>query len=92
MMNADYGYALTELLGEKNVSKEKMKKKPFSCSTYMLYLGMDKIYDDQPHHQILMADDYKGWTQLINDNKVLPDDMAVYVRNSSITDATVAPK
>ena len=92
VMNADFAYAMTHLMGKKNISKKKMKKKPMSCSTLMLYLGMDKIYKDQPHHQILMADDYKGWTKTIDENKEIPDDMAIYVRNSSVTDPHVAPK
>ncbi len=92
VMNADFAYAMTNLMGKKNIPKKKMKKKPMSCSTIMLYLGMKKEYVDQPHHQILMADDYKGWTQKINDNEVIPEDMAVYVRNSCVTDPTVAPE
>ena len=58
VMNADFGYAMTSLMGNNNISRENMGKKPLSCSTYMLYLGLDKIYQDQPHHQILMAEDY----------------------------------
>lgn len=90
--NADYAYSMTHLLGKKNTPRKKMEKKPMSCSTYMLYLGLDTIYKDEPHHQILMADDYKAWTNEINDNQSVPDDMAVYVRNSCVTDPHVAPK
>ena len=83
---------MTHLLGKKSIPKKKMNKKPMSCSVYMLYLGLDTIYQNEPHHQILMADDYKQWTNLINENDTIPDDMAVYVRNSCVTDPTVAPK
>lgn len=92
VMNADFAYAMTKLMGEKNISEQQMKKQPMSCSTFMIYLGMDKEYPEEPHHQILMADDYKTWTNIIDANKEIPDDMAVYVRNSCVTDSTVAPK
>lgn len=92
VMNADYGYAMTQLMGQKNVPVQDMKKKKFSCSTFMIYLGLDTIYKDEPHHQILMADDYMKWTEIIDKNDAIPDDMAVYVRNSSVTDPHVAPE
>ena len=33
--------------------------KHFSCSTFMLYLGIDGRYDDLPHHTIHIASDYR---------------------------------
>ncbi len=92
VMNADFAYAMTQLMGERNLCAERIKKRPMSCSVILLYLGISKIYADQPHHQILMPRDYLGWTQAINDNREVPDDMAVYLRNSCVTDSTVAPE
>ncbi|MDP7107392.1 MAG: phytoene desaturase family protein, partial [Roseibacillus sp.] len=59
VINADYGHAVTRLLNGRNVSGEKLRRKGFSCSTFMLYLGLDTLYRDEPHHQILFADDYR---------------------------------
>ncbi|MEJ2242479.1 MAG: phytoene desaturase family protein, partial [Candidatus Bathyarchaeota archaeon] len=43
IVNADFGYAMTNLFKPNDVKKyspEKLEKKKFSCSTFMLYLGV----------------------------------------------------
>ena len=92
VINADYGEAATRLFGKRNIAVEKMKQKQFSCSTFMLYLGVDKIYGDEPHHHVLFADDYAQNVADIQSQRRVSDDMSVYIRNSSITDPHVAPK
>ena len=42
----------------KGIQGISLLKKKYSCSTFMLYLGIDKVYEDQPHHHIIFADDY----------------------------------
>lgn len=91
IMNADYAQAATKLLNGHSKSEAEMKKKKFSCSTFMLYLGLDTIYKDEPHHHIIFADDYRLNVQDIQGERIVSDDMSVYVRNSSITDPHVAP-
>jgi phytoene desaturase len=71
--------------------KADLEKKKFSCSTFMLYLGLDTIYRDEPHHHIIFADDYRQNVDDIRGERHVSDDMSVYVRNSSITDPSVAP-
>ena len=92
IMNADYAHAMVNLMNGASKPEEEMGSKKFSCSTFMLYLGLDKIYEDEPHHHILFADDYAQNVNDIRGEKVVSDDMSVYVRNSSITDPTVAPE
>lgn len=91
IINADYATAATTLFGEKSVSAEKMRRKKFSCSTFMLYLGLDKIYHDEPHHHVIFADDYRRNLAEIQGERDLSEDMSIYVRNSSVTDPHVAP-
>ena len=91
VMNADYGHAATKLFGKKSVPESTMRKKQFSCSTFMLYLGVDTLYENEAHHQILFADDYRRNVQEIQGERVVSDDMSIYVRNSSINDPHVAP-
>ena len=69
-----------------------LKGKKFSCSAFMLYLGLDKIYEDEPHHHILFADDYARNVKDIQSESKVSTDMSIYVRNSSVTDPTVAPE
>lgn len=91
VMNADYGHAATKLFGHHNQTDKQMRRRKFSCSTFMLYLGVDGIYQDEPHHHILFADDYKANVEDIQSERIVSDDMSVYVRNSCITDPHVAP-
>lgn len=93
MINADFGYAMTTLFEEgllKKYSWDNLEKKKFSCSTFMLYLGVDKVYDD-PHHTIHFANDYKRNSHEITVKKVLSEDFSYYIRNASVTDSTIAP-
>ena len=57
----------------------------------MLYLGVDKLYDE-PHHNVIFADNYKANIEDISRGAGPSDDMSVYVRNASITDPSLAPK
>ena len=92
VVNADYAQARSTIFGEKNESREKLLKKKYSCSTFMLYLGLDKLYENEPHHHVLFADDYHQNLRDIQDERVVSDDMSIYIRNSSINDPTVAPE
>lgn len=91
IMNADYAHAVTRLMGERSQTDEELERKKFSCSTFMLYLALDKIYPEQPHHHILFADDYRRNVEEIQGEKELSKDMSIYIRNSSVTDPLVAP-
>jgi phytoene desaturase len=93
IVNADFGYAMTDLFEPNKIKKyspEKLEKKKFSCSTFMLYLGVDKIYDT-PHHNIIFADNYRENIDDISEGK-LSEDFSFYVQNASVTDDTLAPK
>ena len=94
VVNADFGYAATNLFEPGLVRKwnaNRLQKANYSCSTYMLYLGLDKTYDE-PHHQIILANDYKRNINEIMGEEVLSEDVSVYVRNATLTDPTLAPE
>lgn len=91
IVNADYAQARHTIFGENNETRDQQLKKKYSCSTFMLYLGLDKLYADEPHHHVLFADDYHQNLRDIQGEKVISDDMSVYIRNSSVNDPTVAP-
>ena len=92
IVNADYGHAATRLLNGSGVPDRRMRRKGFSCSTFMLYLGLDKIYRDEPHHHIIFADDYRQNVDDVQRERTVSRDMSIYVRNSSVTDPHVAPE
>jgi phytoene desaturase len=94
IINADFAHAMNRLFEPgvlKTYHKEALFKKKFSCSTFMLYLGLDRLYDE-PHHQIIIAEDYKANIDDIVNHRAPSDDLSVYVRNASITDRTLAPE
>lgn len=93
IVNADFGWAATHLFPEgviKKFTPQKLSSMGVSCSTFMLYLGVDKLYDKLAHHTIFFAEDYAKNVRQIFGNEV-PDDLSIYVRNASITDPTLAP-
>lgn len=92
VVNADYAQARHIIFGKNNETEEQQLKKKYSCSTFMLYLGLDKIYQDEPHHHVVFAEDYHQNLRDIQGEEIVSDDMSVYIRNSSVTDPTVAPE
>ncbi|MCG0056887.1 hypothetical protein L6R34_31465, partial [Escherichia coli] len=53
IINGDFAHAMTNLIDEGTLKKyavKKLEKKKYSCSTFMIYLGIDKQYKDLPHH------------------------------------------
>lgn len=94
IINADFSYAAANLFAPgvlKKYAPEKLEKKKFSCSTFMLYLGLNTIYD-LPHHTIFFAKDYRKNVDDIFHLREPDSDVSVYVRNASVTDPTLAPK
>ncbi len=94
IINADFGHAMTHLFAPgilRKYTPERLQKKQFSCSTYMLYLGVDRVYD-LPHHVIFFADDYRANVNRVFKGKRTGDDISVYVRNAAATDPTLAPE
>ncbi|MGA1795471.1 MAG: phytoene desaturase family protein [bacterium] len=95
IINADFAYAMNHLVNREHLAKwtpEYVEKKKYSCSTFMLYLGVNREYSDIPHHNILFADDYKRNLTEISKTKVLSEDPSVYFQNACGTDPTLAPK
>jgi phytoene desaturase len=94
VVNADFAHAMTSLIEDdhlKKFSKKKLEMKDYSCSTFMLYLGVNKSFD-LPHHLIVFSDDYKKNVEEITKTKTLSQDPSIYIHNPSVTDKTLAPK
>jgi len=93
IINADFAYAMTNLVEPGSVRKysaANLARKSYSCSTFMLYLGVDKHYD-LPHHNIVFAKDYRSNVDDIFDRSILSEDVSFYVQNASVTDPSLAP-
>lgn len=94
IVNADFARAMSRLVPDglrKRWTERKIGKKKFSCSTFMLYLGLDGRYD-VPHHTIYISADYEQNLDDIERRHVLSDDPSFYVQNAGVTDPTLAPR
>ncbi len=95
VVNADFAHAMTKLVPDRLRSRwtdRKIEKKKYSCSTFMMYLGIDGLCEEVPHHTIYTAADYTRNLGDIEDRHVLSDDPSIYVQNAGVTDPTLAPK
>lgn len=94
VINADFAHAMKHLLQPGQLRKytpAKLEKLQYSCSTMMIYLGVNKVYD-LPHHTIIFASDYRRNIREIFSEKKLSEDFSFYVQNASVTDPTLAPE
>lgn len=73
-------------------SDKKIGSKTYSCSTFMMYLGIDGRYDDVAHHTIYLAENYKQNLRVIEETHRLSESPSFYVQNASVTDSTLAPE
>ena len=95
VVNADFADWMTKTIpneSRKRWSDEKLAQKRYSCSTYMLYLGIEGIYENLPHHNIHIAEKYAQNLHEIEVEKVLSEDASFYVQNASVTDLSLAPE
>jgi phytoene desaturase len=94
VINAEFGFAASKLFAPgilRKYAPERLKKKAYSCSTFMMYLGLRGKYSELPHHTILFSNDYKKFVNEITGSMCLPGDPSVYIHNPSVTDSTLAP-
>ncbi len=94
VVNADFGHAMTTLIPNRLRRKwtdAVIARKRFSCSTYMMYLGIEGRYDQLQHHNIYIAADYRRNLEEIENEHVLSEDPSFYVQNPCGTDDTMAP-
>ncbi len=84
--NADLPYAVENLL-----PKRRTRKWKFTSSGYLLHLGLNKRFDEMPHHSIVFSGDYAKNFQEIFVDKTVPEDPAFYICRPSATDPSVAP-
>lgn len=94
VLNADFAYAMSKLvqpINRRKYTNKKLEHMKYSCSTFMLYLGLDKYYDI-PHHNIIFADNYKENVLDIVERGVVSEDPSIYIQNACATDPTLAPE
>ncbi len=95
VINADFARAMTRLVPNslrRRWTDRKLAEKKYSCSTFMMYLGLEGLEPDVAHHTIYLSRDYLANLADIEHHHRLSDDPSVYVQNACITDPDLAPE
>lgn len=98
VVNADLPWAAQNLVDPElrkgsRVSDAALQKASYSCSTFMLYLGLDRSYRELPHHLIYLSDAARRTDRdALQDRSLDLDDPPFYVCNPSATDPGGAPE
>ncbi|MCX6793382.1 MAG: phytoene desaturase family protein [Candidatus Falkowbacteria bacterium] len=93
IMNTDFAKGMIDMVKNEtrpSWSNRKLARSSYSCSTFMLYLGLKKKYDFE-HHNIFFANNYKRNVDEISAG-ILSKDFSLYVQNASVTDPSLAPE
>jgi phytoene desaturase len=94
VINADFAQAMTTLVPDairRRWTDRKIAKKKFSCSTFMLYLGLEGDIPELDHHTIYLSKDYRQNVSEIEAGTAVPTNPSFYVQNAGVTDNTLAP-
>jgi phytoene desaturase len=93
VVNADFAHTMRRLVPDRlrrRWSDRRIGRKKFSCSTFMMYLGLEGR-TDLPHHSISLTEDFRRNFEDIETGVRLPDDPSLYVCNPTATDPSMAP-
>ncbi|MBO9540603.1 phytoene desaturase [bacterium] len=88
--NADLPYVYEKLLPDKRY--DRLPSLEYTCSGYLMYLGVNREYPQLLHHNLIVSRDLKRNFRRIFQDKVLPDDPAFYICNPNKTDPSLAPE
>jgi phytoene desaturase len=94
VINADFAQTMTTLVPDRlrrRWTDRKLAGKKFSCSTFMLYLGIKGELPDLAHHTIYLSKDYRRNVREIEEGLVPPGEPSFYVQNACVTDPALAP-
>jgi phytoene desaturase len=94
VVNADFAHAIPKLIPNhlrKNWSDKKIGKARYSCSTFMLYLGLDRTLPGVAHHNVILSEQYRQNIGQIESGEI-PEIPSLYVQHAGATDPTMAPE
>jgi phytoene desaturase len=93
VVNGDFGHTVRRLIPDgmrRAWPDRKIDKAKLSCSTFMLYLGLEGDVGDLELHTIVLSQDYERNIHEIS-NGTLPDRPSFYVQHAGRTDPGLAP-
>ncbi|MBA4762527.1 phytoene desaturase [Sphingomonas sp.] len=93
--NADIVHSYRDLLkGSRSAQRtaEKLERKRFSPSLFVVHFGVKGTWPGIPHHMILFGPRYKGLLDDIYKHGVVSEDFSLYLHHPTITDPSMAPE
>ncbi|WP_428489305.1 phytoene desaturase family protein [Rhodopila sp.] len=94
VINADFAQAMTTLVPDalrRRWSNRRIASRKFSCSTFMMYLGIEGDLPGVDHHTVYLSKDYRRNVSEIERGQVPPSNPSFYVQNACLTDPDLAP-
>ncbi|HYE17465.1 MAG TPA: phytoene desaturase family protein [Tepidisphaeraceae bacterium] len=94
VVNGDFAHTIGRIVPDalrRRWTDRKIDAKQFSCSTFMMYLGVEGRFDHLEHHTIWLSEDYREGLKDIEERHVPSANPSFYVQNASRTDPTLAP-
>ena len=93
--NADVMHSYRDLLKSSRSAqrtKQRLERKRYSPSLFVVHFGLKGQFPNIPHHMILFGPRYKGLLSDIYDHGVLAEDFSLYLHHPTITDPSMAPE
>ena len=85
VINADYASTQSTLL------KRPLPHFKYSCSVYLIYLGLRQKIAGLEHHNLFFARDLKRNLRQIFQDHLIPSDPSFYIHVPTVTDSSLAP-
>jgi phytoene desaturase len=93
VVNGDFGHAVRRLVPERHRRRwpdAKINRARLSCSTFMLYLGIEGDVGALEHHTIFLSRAYERNIGEIGDG-ILSEEPSIYVQHAGRSDGGMAP-
>mgnify|MGYP001157600164 FL=1 len=83
---------LVEQRHRRKWTDRRIERLSYSMGLFVWYFGTSRTYPDVQHHTILMGDTFAELLREIYDQKVLSDDLSLYLHRPAATDPSMAPE
>lgn len=91
IINADPRYAYAKLIpGQRQIARRIEHLEP-SCSGFILFLGINRVYPQLAHHTIFFSADYQREFAAIFEHGVPAPDPTIYIAATSVSEPQHAP-
>jgi phytoene desaturase len=92
--NADTAWTYRQLVAPEHRrvwSDRKLDNARYSMSLFVWYFGLNRRYDDVPHHTMVLGPRYEALLHDIFKRHHLADDFSLYLHRPTASDASMAP-